>query len=149
MLERQLVGQLDGFDGTPTKPQPTPASTPPFEEIPVPVPERDTTMLDPDSFDIETFLPQTDGKSPDLKDLSDFQEFPDLSPDFTNVDAISAAYMDWHSAGGIIMSNVGTTTPVKQYEAITTLIPDNLCLPALVRADLCVVLYPVYWKWPF
>ncbi|GLI79432.1 hypothetical protein PoHVEF18_007767 [Penicillium ochrochloron] len=136
MLERQLVGQLDGFDEEATKPQPKPASTPPFEEIPVPVRERDTTMLHPDSFGIGTFFSQTDGRSPDLTDLSDFQDFPELSPNFTNVDAISATCMDWHTAGGIIMSNVGTTTPVKHYEAIPTLIADNLCLPALVRADL-------------
>lgn len=142
MLERQLVGQLDGFDEEATKPQPKPASTPPFEEIPVPVRDRDTTMLHQDSFDIGTFFSQTDGRSPDLTDLSDFQEFPELSPNFTNVDAISATCMDWHTAGGIIMSNIGTTTPVKHYEAIPTLIADNLCLPALVRADLYVFIFP-------
>jgi hypothetical protein len=136
MLERQLVGQLDGFDGEATKQRTTPVSTPPFEEIPVPIRERDTTILNQDSFDIGNFFTQTDGRSPDLTYLSDFQELPELSPDFTNVDAISATCMDWHTAGGIIMSNIGTTTPVKQYEAIPTHITDNLCLPALVRADL-------------
>lgn len=142
MLERQLVGQLDALDGAATKPQPTPASTPPFEEIPVPMREGDTTMLDQDSFDIGAFFTQTDGKSPDLTDLSDFQEFPELSPDFANVDVISGTCMDWHTAGGILMSNIGTTTPVKQYEATPTLIADSLCLSALVRADLYVVFYP-------
>lgn len=100
-------------------------------------------MPDQDSFDIGTFFTQTDGRSPDLTDLSDFQEFPELSPDFTNVDTISANCMDWHAAGGIIMSNIGTTTPVKQYEAFPTLIADNLSLPALVRADLYVFIYPI------
>ncbi|KAJ5378243.1 uncharacterized protein N7496_005652 [Penicillium cataractarum] len=141
MLERQLVGQLDGLDGPTTKVQRTPESTPPFEEIITGGRDGGTTLLEYDSGNIGPLFAGSDGKSPDLTDLSDFQDFPDLSPhlssmDLTNVDSMPAAYTDWHAAGGIIMSNLGTTTPVKQYEPIPTLVSDNLRIPALVREDL-------------
>lgn len=140
MLERELVGQLDGLDGSATKAQNTPATTPPFGEMIVADRDGDTTLLE-QGHGIIGSLPfvRSDEKSPDLTDgLSDFGDLCDLSPHFSNVDPMAAACTDWQAAGGIIMSNLGTTTPVKQYEAIPTFLSDNLCLPPLVRADLYV-----------
>jgi hypothetical protein len=147
MLERQLVGQLDGLDGPATKAQTTPETTPSFEEMITGDRDGDNPILEYDLGNIDRLLAASDGKSPNLTDLSDFQEFPDLSPhltdvDLTNVDSMSAAYTDWHTTGDIIISNLGTTTPVKQYNPTPSLFSHNLRLPALVRADLYVIVRP-------
>lgn len=136
MLERQLVGQNDSIDGLPTKARSTPATTPPSDDMFSLDQDEDFTIPEPEPSHRVPHLAHSDGKTPDLADLPDFQDIPDLPSSFSNVDPFSAACMDWQAAGGFIASSVGTNTPIKQYDNTPFFISDNLCLSALVRADL-------------
>jgi hypothetical protein len=136
MLERQLGSQADSSDGSTTKARTTPATTPPSDDMFPIDQDEDFVMPEPEPSNRVPLLTHSDGKTPDLADLPDLQDIPDLSPTFTSLDPFSAACMDWQATGGLIASGVGTSTPIKQYDANPFFVSDNLCLSALVRADL-------------
>jgi hypothetical protein len=136
MLERQLVDQSDSINGFTTKVRSTPATTPPPDDMFSLDEDEDLAMPESEPSNMVPLLARSDGKTPDLADLPDFQDIPDLSPSITHMDPFSSACIDWQGTGALIASSVGTTTPTKQYNTTPFFACNNLCLSALVRADL-------------
>lgn len=137
MLERQLVDQLDYLEGSVTKTSTT-IRTPTSPSADVVPADRndDVAMPGTETRNVVPHLEHSDGQTPEPTDLPDLQDFPDISPNFTSMDPVSGACMDWQAADGIVASSAGMMTPVTQLEASPFFISDNICLSSLVRADL-------------
>ncbi|KAJ5140774.1 hypothetical protein N7448_004182 [Penicillium atrosanguineum] len=146
MLERQLVGQSDSIDGSSTKARSTPATTPPSDDMFSLDQDEDFAMPESEPSNRVPLLARSDGKTPDLADLPDFQEIPELSPSFTHVDPFSSACMDWQTTSGLIASSVGTNTPIKQYDTTPFFVSNNLCLSALLYFDRVHAIAPIVHK---